>query len=563
MVSNKTKESRKAVLKLKKLSSTDRESLFERLQSDGKADVYHYSTMMGLSSNSTQAEELFASMRAAGIQPNIVTYNTILSKLMNDGRLHRAEKIFEELAATNRPCPDQRTYCILINGFSKFGRHSRAKQLYFRLKELPDLDSASYHTALSMFCRSGNYVEAEKLLLDMQGCSVKPTATSFTILISSYGKIGRPEDSLRLFSYAEAHGIEIDIPLHNALIQALAINGKISEAEGLAKNRLLTSLADGGKAPEKNLEIGSTPAKVAVDFSGSASNAQLLALNLALTHMPKMTTQGHPCPAEGGESDRKVEHVDVATVTALLNAYGRNQRVDDARELFECLGRLNIRPGVETYNALISCFAANGQLELGEHYYVELLESGLEPDVHTMRALIDGSEAGGDSLGAMTWLCEARRRGVPPFSSYLAWEPGDAGKRVLTIDLHRMSALSSIVAVHYVLSSRRLDPRETELVIITGKGLHSPGGAVVGPVVARFLEEEGFRFTHADGNTGRLVLRPVPGGAATVGLCTVLMALMWATGMLAASASSNETALVTWKVARALGMVVFDNQARV
>jgi formate dehydrogenase major subunit len=35
------------------------------------------------------------------------------------------------------------------------------------------------------------------------------------------------------------------------------------------------------------------------------------------------------------------------------------------------------------------------------------------------------------------------------------------------------------------------------------------------------------------------------------------------TGMLAASASSNETAYITWKVARALGMVVFDNQARV
>lgn len=35
------------------------------------------------------------------------------------------------------------------------------------------------------------------------------------------------------------------------------------------------------------------------------------------------------------------------------------------------------------------------------------------------------------------------------------------------------------------------------------------------------------------------------------------------TGMLAASASSNETALLTWKVARAFGMVVFDNQARV
>ena len=34
-------------------------------------------------------------------------------------------------------------------------------------------------------------------------------------------------------------------------------------------------------------------------------------------------------------------------------------------------------------------------------------------------------------------------------------------------------------------------------------------------------------------------------------------------GMLAASASSTETAYLTWKVARAFGMLVFDNQARV
>ncbi len=35
------------------------------------------------------------------------------------------------------------------------------------------------------------------------------------------------------------------------------------------------------------------------------------------------------------------------------------------------------------------------------------------------------------------------------------------------------------------------------------------------------------------------------------------------TGMLAASASSSETAYATWKVARSLGMLTFDNQARV
>jgi formate dehydrogenase major subunit len=35
------------------------------------------------------------------------------------------------------------------------------------------------------------------------------------------------------------------------------------------------------------------------------------------------------------------------------------------------------------------------------------------------------------------------------------------------------------------------------------------------------------------------------------------------TGMLAASASSTETAYLTWKTVRSMGMLVFDNQARV
>ena len=34
-------------------------------------------------------------------------------------------------------------------------------------------------------------------------------------------------------------------------------------------------------------------------------------------------------------------------------------------------------------------------------------------------------------------------------------------------------------------------------------------------------------------------------------------------GMLAASASSSETSYLTWKAVRSMGMVVFDNQARV
>ena len=50
-------------------------------------------------------------------------------------------------------------------------------------------------------------------------------------------------------------------------------------------------------------------------------------------------------------------------------------------------------------------------------------------------------------------------------------------------------------------------------------------------------------------------------------LLVVALVAAWqiaaSTGFLAASATTNETAYLTYKVVRSLGMVVFDNQARV
>ena len=63
--------------------------------------------------------------------------------------------------------------------------------------------------------------------------------------------------------------------------------------------------------------------------------------------------------------------------------------------------------------------------------------------------------------------------------------------------------------------------------------------------IARLMKDDRDKNFIAKNNTGATVNR-------------------WtSTGMLAASASSTETSYATWKVARSLGMVVFDNQARV
>jgi formate dehydrogenase major subunit len=88
---------------------------------------------------------------------------------------------------------------------------------------------------------------------------------------------------------------------------------------------------------------------------------------------------------------------------------------------------------------------------------------------------------------------------------------------------------------------------------LTAPRYRAPGSAVFKPVswdfaldrIARLMKEDRDKNFIAKNQRGVTVNR-------------------WtSTGMLAASAGSSETGYLTWKVVRSLGMVVFDNQARV
>jgi len=90
--------SRHATRQMKKLGGEERDKFFNELQRSGKADVYHYSAMLSHVANSEQADSLLMQMAEAGVRPNIVTYNTLISKHQASGQLDRANALFERYA---------------------------------------------------------------------------------------------------------------------------------------------------------------------------------------------------------------------------------------------------------------------------------------------------------------------------------------------------------------------------------------------------------------------------------------------------------------------------------
>src|SRR5271163_4155786 len=88
---------------------------------------------------------------------------------------------------------------------------------------------------------------------------------------------------------------------------------------------------------------------------------------------------------------------------------------------------------------------------------------------------------------------------------------------------------------------------------LTAPRYRAPGSAVFKEVSWDFALDRIARLMKEDRDKNFIAKNPA---GVTVNRWT-------STGMLAASAGSSETGYLTWKVVRSLGMVVFDNQARV
>eukprot|EP00961_Rhodomonas_salina_P063963 859654-Rhodomonas_salina.1 len=87
--------------------------------------VWDHSTMLSSCSNSAQAQALMSEMQRVGVQPNLVTYNTLIQKHNRDGQAELAQQVLEEMIA-NGVAPDVVTYSSIIDGLTRNQKHRSA-----------------------------------------------------------------------------------------------------------------------------------------------------------------------------------------------------------------------------------------------------------------------------------------------------------------------------------------------------------------------------------------------------------------------------------------------------
>lgn len=148
-------------------------------------DVISYNTVihcMTRSGNPQEAESLLEEMKAAGVHPNNITYNTLL-----------AAHFTKSSSTTRHTSKGSKA----TSGTSRFVHADRAELLFERMKNDPHVkpDVVTYNTMLHFYSQNGNVGKAESFLAEMlnDDSPVRPDSTSMNTVIKAWANSGRTD----------------------------------------------------------------------------------------------------------------------------------------------------------------------------------------------------------------------------------------------------------------------------------------------------------------------------------------------------------------------------------
>ncbi|GAY61284.1 hypothetical protein CUMW_208750 [Citrus unshiu] len=111
-----------------------------------------------------EAKRLFIEMMDQGVQPNVVSFNVVIDDLCKNGKMNEASWLVE-LMIQRGVHPDAFTYSTLMDGFCLTGRINRAKVLFVSMESMGCKHYGfSYGILINGYCKNNNVVEAISLI---------------------------------------------------------------------------------------------------------------------------------------------------------------------------------------------------------------------------------------------------------------------------------------------------------------------------------------------------------------------------------------------------------------
>ncbi|CAG8498220.1 10146_t:CDS:1 [Paraglomus brasilianum] len=267
-------------------------------------------SVCGERADSDGAMMLLDDMKMRNIPPDVYTYTSIIKAFVKATDIYGAERVLQSMI-TSGIKPEAMTYNILLDYFVEQRDVKQVRQIYEEMLYAdvrPDINT--YGCLMQSFCSIGDFKAAFELLTHMENVNVKPDVQIYTILINAYMRRRDFVAAERIYETIISKGF-----LPTYFTYAVLIDGHARKGDFGFARKLLDEL---------------------IAHSELESQASELVRHKAFPQY---------------------------LFTPIMDAYAKQAQSDGAREIFEEMVLLGVRPNEYVYTILMDGYRRGGNYE--------------------------------------------------------------------------------------------------------------------------------------------------------------------------------------------------------
>ncbi|XP_010449164.1 PREDICTED: pentatricopeptide repeat-containing protein At4g20770 isoform X1 [Camelina sativa] len=324
---------------------------------------------------SDKAIEYLKRMRDSGVEPNEVTYISVLGACFRSGVVETGRRIFCSI-----PHPSVRAWNAMLSGYSNYEHYEEAinsfRQMQFQNLK-PDITTLS---VILSSCARLRFLEGGK---QIHGAAIRTMSSKNSRIVSGLIAV-----------YSECEKIEISESVFDDCYTELDIACWNSMISGLSRNKLDTQA----------LMLFRRMHQTGVLFPNETSYAIVLSSCSRLCSLVHGRQFHGQVVKSGYVSDSFVE-------TALTDMYCKCGEIDSARQFFDTVSRKN----TVIWNEMIHGYAHNGRGDEAVDLYREMISTGEQPDGITFVSVLTAcSHSGLVDTGLEILSSMQRDHGIEP-----------------------------------------------------------------------------------------------------------------------------------------------------
>lgn len=331
------------------------------------------------------AWSLFNKMNSSRIQPDIITWNCLLSGHFTHGSYQNVLTLLRGMQSLGFR-PNASSVSVVLQAVTelrllKYGRESHgyilrngldydlyvgtslmdmyvkndclqnAQEVFDNMK---NRNIVAWNSLISGYCFKGLFVNAKKMLNQMEEEEIKPDLVSWNSLVSGYSIWGQSKEALAIIHHMKNSGIYPNVVTWTSLISGSLQNETYRE-----------SLKFFIQMQQEDIKPNSTTMSSLLRTCGGLG-------------LPQNGKEIHCLCLKNGFIE------DAYVATGLIDMYSKSGNLKSAREVF----RKSANKTLASWNCMIMGFAIYGNGKEAILLFHELLETGFQPDAITFTALL-------------------------------------------------------------------------------------------------------------------------------------------------------------------------------